>query len=189
MIFKQYYDVLEETKTQTRRVVKPGEDTLTTVYADGRNQINAVTLRPRVGMWTERKGRIYDDLSPFEEGTGTLLPCKWRVGRTYAVVPRRGRPTLWWRELESGDRGIFLGKEQKDYEWLKEHGYQPLRIRITAIRKEPLQAITEEDAKAEGVNSIEEYKMLWNSINGNKKGMNWSSNPEVWVLTFEVVKE
>jgi hypothetical protein len=86
----------------------------------------------------------------------------------------------------------------------KDDAWRPLRIRITEIRREPLQAITEADAIAEGckgrtvytgytnedtvdydMTPRDEYRDLWNSINGPKS---WDLNPDVWVLTFEVVR-
>ncbi len=79
--------VLNKTKTQTRRVVRPGD---VAVY-DEAGQIVAVT----------KNGRT-----------------QWEVGRTYAVQPGRTQP-------------------------------QVARIRITAIRTEPVTAISEADAIAE----------------------------------------
>jgi hypothetical protein len=83
---------------------------------------------------------------------------RYERDKTYAIVPKRGA------------KGIGQ------------------RIRIVQIRREHVQDITEADAKAEGVNSVEEYKALWESINGKTKGARWSDNPAVWALTFEVVK-
>jgi len=83
---------------------------------------------------------------------------KWQVGHEYAIVPKRG--------------AAGIGR----------------KIRITAIRCERLHDITEEDAIEGGVASVEEYKALWESINGRTKGARWADNPEVWVLEFELVK-
>lgn len=58
-------------------------------------------------------------------------------------------------------------------------------IELLSIHCEKLQDITEESAIAEGVNSRDEYRDLWISINGEKS---WLQNPTVWVLTFKVVK-
>jgi hypothetical protein len=58
------------------------------------------------------------------------------------------------------------------------------RICITAIRLEGLHEIDEHDARAEGVASVEEYKALWESINGKTKGARWNDNPLVWVIEF-----
>jgi len=62
------------------------------------------------------------------------------------------------------------------------------RIGIVKIRKECLNAITYDDAQAEGVGrSIAAFAELWDSI--HPKGKRWEDNPEVWVLEFELVEK
>lgn len=72
------------------------------------------------------------------------------------------------------------------------------RLRLLDIRKELLQDISEEDAKAElGApdwpgpgdppyqrNLVAVFSHLWDSI--NPPGLRFGHNPEVWVLVFEV---
>lgn len=178
MIFKQIDEILSGQKTQTRRVCKESEH---------------LYFRVQIGAAALHEVLVYPSYR-----------IKWQVGRTYAVVPKRGLPTVWWREK---DGRVELLHEHSEYSALREFmapmsqrtrrmafddirnvGWQPLRIRITAIRREPLQSITEDDAWAEGVFNVEEYKFLWHSINGKTKGARWQDNPNVWVLTFEVVK-
>lgn len=78
-----------------------------------------------------------------------------------------------------------------------------LTLKITDIRVERLQYISEADAKAEGAKrgtlKIEDqllvgqgshrvgFANLWQSING--KTYPWDSNPWVWVVEFEVINQ
>ena len=75
-----------------------------------------------------------------------------------------------------------------------------ITLEITAVRVERLQAITEADAKAEGVKAWQSegyrvahnifdgtklaYAELWNEINGPGS---WAANPWVWVIQFRRV--
>lgn len=58
------------------------------------------------------------------------------------------------------------------------------KIRVTAIRQEPLGAISHEDAIREGYESIEKYKEVFRRIYGY-----WNDELEVWVIDFERVEE
>jgi hypothetical protein len=72
-----------------------------------------------------------------------------------------------------------------------------LTLIVEAVRVEPLQAISEADALAEGVDRIRfpevgdwgwpqrKYRDLWNSLHGADS---WDANPEVVALTFRVVR-
>jgi hypothetical protein len=75
-----------------------------------------------------------------------------------------------------------------------------ITLRITDIRVERLQDISEDDARAEGCPYSAEwagrfvdrdetaktwFKSLWNKINGPGA---WDENPWVWAISFERVK-
>ncbi|AZS50689.1 hypothetical protein DM558_07805 [Entomomonas moraniae] len=78
--------------------------------------------------------------------------------------------------------------------------FSRIQLKITAIRKEKLQDITEQDAIAEGFGltpkdivkedktpSITWFRGLWDSIYGNDESKQWQANPWVWVYEFERV--
>lgn len=107
---------------------------------------------------------------------------------------------IWVRETFTVVAGEVIyrateGRSLCDLKW-KPSIFMPrsasrISLEVTAVRVEPLQAITEADAKAEGVLGIsfgEEapyrttYAELWNKINGHKAP--WSSNPAVHVIEF-----
>ena len=72
-----------------------------------------------------------------------------------------------------------------------------ITLEITGVRVERLNSITRSDAMAEGCQGMagdgeencvlpeEEYRDLWNRINGPKS---WDANPWVWVLEFKRVE-
>lgn len=66
-----------------------------------------------------------------------------------------------------------------------------ITLEITGLRVERLQAITEEDAKAEGCGAHPVgaargwFHDLWDEINGPES---WDANPWVWVLEFKRIK-
>lgn len=74
-----------------------------------------------------------------------------------------------------------------------------LTLEVTEVRVERLHAITDDDAKAEGVEAapfckagrppgmehVEAFEDLWGAINGNRAA--WVSNPWVWAVTFRRV--
>jgi len=147
MLFKPVLiDAIEaDNKTQTRRVVKDGE------YAIYSPQGDIVAIRTRL-----RNGK-------------TRL--KWRVGRTYAICPGRGKSQVG-RFLLTGIRREGL-QDISDYDALAEgvEWGEPLKlVNGTVFRARPRV----------------QFGLLWETINGPQS---WHDNPAVWVLEFEYVEE
>jgi hypothetical protein len=128
--------------------------------------------------------------------------------------------TLWvretWRELIDYDLGHNFVVYRADGEILPPHhadlsdaNWRPsifmprefsrITLEVVSVRVEQLQSISEQDAKAEGVEPIvietmppiEQYKRpfveLWNEINGKKYP--WDSNPWVFAITFRRLEQ
>lgn len=128
-----WQQVLDGTKTATRRLVKPGD---------------ALRLEPNKPAAVTGEDRL-----------------RWEVGRTYSVQPGQYK------------KGVG-------------------QIRVTGLRREPLQAMTEADAILEGElppdpaagrsdSALDRFRARWDST--HEPGAQFASNPDVWVITFELV--
>lgn len=69
------------------------------------------------------------------------------------------------------------------------------KIKVTAIRREHLQEVSEADALQEfplGAESsdpppvLQHFQATWDKISA-KPGQSWADNPEVWVVVFELL--
>ena len=207
MIFKQIPEIVNGTKTETRRVAKPNE----------------------LMCWVDSGCVIktYPTIAARLEGGGGGR-IKWRVGQDYAVVPKRGHMAVWYKpnsylDKRASDIGFptnpdydrdaeyVLGTEMGWHEgmntieqyrdrypktWKTEilcTGLVELRIKILSIRREPLQTITWDGAWDEGIGGhssrpVTDYRNLWDSIN-KQPGTRWQDNPQVWVIKFEVLRQ
>lgn len=130
----------------------------------------------------------------------------------------RGIPEEWgerlmdiWADL-SREANFNIDKRAADRRW-RPSIHMPrwasrIKLEITAVRVERLQAISEADATAEGIvrevrdpglgrggrpgwrwadneyagSAVHGYELLWNSINGPGS---WDANPWVWVVEFK----
>lgn len=211
--------ILEDRKTQTRRVVKHQPP-------DG---MPASMIR--VGPYNPVVEDRWGDLQPGPEVFGAYdtegewgakcpygQPCDllW-VRETHAIVdgpcwsglPRTAGPDGHWAYYREGfDRS-------RPSRW-RPSIHMPrwasrITLRVTDVRVGRLRAITEADAMAEGVSPLclhppdeprecsagsdpldvgfarDNFRTLWDSINGERPGCSWEANPWVWVVSFEVV--
>ncbi len=116
------------------------------------------------------------------------------------IDPEEKYPVLECRKVDTPE-GVCLGDIKSGW---RPSIFMPrwasrITLEITDVRVQRLQEISEEDAKAEGVEPFvtvgtardkewypegyrANFKLVWDSINGKKHP--WESNPWVWALTF-----
>jgi hypothetical protein len=178
------------------------------------------------GRKTVTRRKIDRDITNFcdVEVDGTLLDyqnchgdfinpidlCRYKVGDILYV-----RETWSIHECVKCQAGIpALGGECKcEYVYRASYGATDFRwkpsihmpkeaarifLKVTDVRVERLQDITEEDAIAEGmsktlvdgvvfISAKGNFHVLWDSLN-IKRGYGWEDNPWVWVIEFERVE-
>nr|WP_226576436.1 hypothetical protein [Acuticoccus sediminis] len=191
--------LLEGRKTQTRRSLKPQPvcDAIEP-HRDHRNEFVP---------W--RDGEPLDSLVP-PFAIGDLL---WARERWSGIHEFRGTKPSERRSFV-GDGVPYLRDDiwywadgnpsGGDYEPPRPGRHMPrwasrLTLRVTDVRVQRLQEISEEDAKAEGCPCQTDEDLggmdprgwftdLWDSLNA-KRGFGWDANPWVAAVTFEVERE
>lgn len=170
--------ILAGRKTMTRRVIKQLPVTVQRQYSHSDN------------------GKHY-----WKEGVNGVVEFGFRC--PYGKVGDR----LWVRESWTWIDGpigsgayFFKADDQVKAEKFRPSIHMPkeacrIWLKVTDVRVERLQDISEEDAKAEGVETLGLYpgydisskgkfEGLWNLINGDDA---WDTNPWVWVIGFKVL--
>ena len=190
--------ILDGRKTQTRRIVK----NIPSVCNSVRDSEDKTYLR---GV-SDNGSALWMIDSPWSIGDILWVRETWHP-------KRHSMPTGWKYEYRATaeEDGNPTDEPWKPSLFMPKDACR-IKLRITNIRAERLQDISEEDSKAEGVyfygwddhhqddyknylyddkncddwglkTARESYTSLWESING--KG-SWDKNPWVWVITFEI---
>jgi hypothetical protein len=206
--------ILDGRKTQTRRVVK-----------------HPALAQPDAAIeWLSDRETV-----PHGHYSGWAVKCDAPLLLPVACPYGAPGDLLWVREAwrAPGDAiadalppSDFVADAQANVAWYEADGEAPstagrlrpsihmprwasrLTLRVTEVRVQRAQDISEADAIAEGcagedwVESSpyiagqhtdsgtlpsEEFKALWNSINA-KRGFGWDANPWVWAITFEIAE-
>ena len=192
--------ILEVHKVQTRRIIKP-------------QPIKNVTTVLQSKLGDEWKWYT-SPLALVRLSYGKWFKCPYgKVGDRLWV--REGIFEYdGWAWYQADDIPVWANKQAKRWEHKSKTlsaRFMPrwasrITLEITDIRVERLQEITEEDAIAEGVapklgkyitvtdetilkikksEALNNFKELWDSINGKKHS--WESNPWVWVIEFKKI--
>lgn len=141
-------------------------------------------------------GRVGDTLWVRETWAADKKYDKFPPRMIPAKTPNGSKTPIWYKEacLNDGQTYPPPGRWRPSIfmpEWASR-----TKLKITEVRMQRLQDLSEKDAKAEGVNrrleTIDSFKSrfqeLWDNINGRRKGCAWKDNPWVWAVSFKKVK-
>lgn len=197
--------ILEGRKSMTRRVVKP------------QPELNTAGLWVWPPEWTVAAIRKWGQAAQTDDAG---MRTTFRSERVLSAMPYRPGAVLWVREAFAVREGgpirdaaggqMDYAETEVIYRATNPHGaikwkpgihmprsYARITLRVTAVKVERLQDISEEDAEAEGVRGseggawgreglIEDFSNLWESIHGPGS---WDANPWVWVIKFKRVEQ
>jgi len=193
--------VLDGTKTQTRRVVKPQPLHKDVILRYPNSYGNAEAGLP---MDVD-----YPDSDPGEMAGQDEWKCPYGVPGDELWV----RETFALCRCKSTCEGIYFRADESQNQGANIDKWRPsifmprwasrIQLVVQSVRVERVQEIDEADAKAEGtVSAIEPhedgggtlsyrygFRLLWDSINGKPRkdgtDISWAANPWVWVVEFE----
>ena len=185
--------LLYGTKTQTRRVIKPQPWFMPEAYDHGARWAWAYSEQ----AWEAENGIVWGAKFPTEQlaqrdyfcdhcpygAPGDLLWVRetWRVNgneHDYAIA---GSDRVFYRADEDWNDGagwrpsIFMPR------WASR-----ITLEVVSVRVQRLQDISHEDGKAEGLDSLDGFALLWDRIY-EKRGYGWQVNPWVWAVEFRAV--
>jgi len=197
------------TKTQTRRVIKPQPEHHWQNMPSYRCEW--ISDNPDSNLWrvkhriAENPKHDYGDIKCPYGQPGDLLWVREAFASDGSFIWYRADcddgPPL--ENCEYPDGSFHDGKWKPSIHMPK--WAARLWLKVTGIRVERVQEISEEDARAEGIidagcvncgesepcgcsdpkpDPIDAFIWLWNSINGKKPGHAWEDNPWVWVVEF-----
>ena len=188
--------ILDGRKTQTRRICTSALESDCDIHK------------------SESIGECYHNDTGWSEYENGACRCRNTTKPKYKIGDILYVRETWLDDgSEYGNIHYKASATAADLEWLKSNGlkwkpslfmpkaYARIFLKITNIRVERLQDISEEDAIAEGVDYCDEekpwtcfdgtpissYKFLWNSINKKSPEKQWEANPYVFVYEFERV--
>jgi hypothetical protein len=138
MGFSFHHDLIDEIvagrKTKTRRMYREGDKVVFNEAAGYHAVVNA-------------NGRV-----------------RWIIGKDYAVVPGRGKPTVWYNtatlEVNPAEAIPRMGLAINP-------AWRPLRIKVLNLELGDVREISREDAICEGFSSPVDFLMRWETIYGS----------------------
>ena len=195
--------ILDGTKTQTRRVIRP--------LAPWESTDEGIDIEVAIGNIKCPFG-VKGDVLWVREAFGYMYPSV--DGPESEGITYKDKDYLEGRELTLQECDIKYRATEPNACWMGDDGepctmWKPsihmprwasrINLEITGIRAERVQDITNEDAIAEGCpgeklypdegyseippDPYEEFAILWDPIN-EKRGYGWNENPWVWVIEF-----
>ena len=185
--------ILAGRKTQTRRIVKPQPPAEGVVLRRSGQEYGLFTEASSPGSYRvsgsvsivrEEMGDAYPPDGewriPYPIGTHLWVREAWRTRKMYDALPPRDVPDKPLYIMYCADGGITIDGRYRHARFMPRR-FSRISLVVTGVRVERVQAITGEDAIAEGCQSLLDFRDGWFSIHSPDS---WGENPWVFAYTF-----
>ncbi len=185
--------ILDGSKVQTRRVVKPqpddvGSNILVTLPSGMKARHGGFAMHPNA------HSLVFGNMVKAVYCPHGIVGDRLYVRETF--IPKASG-TIYKADYDSceaaGLSGLYGG--WKPSLFMPKREYRIL-LEIVGERVERVRRISHEDALAEGIErtnssihsiALERFQRIWDAIN-KKRGFGWDTNPYVWVYEFKVLE-
>lgn len=132
-----------------------------------------IKVRDESKIHTRRPQKTGDYLTANGNAVYRNRRLLWQVGKSYAVIPGRGKPAHWRKTDDEGvhvyDGSCFwvngeqyIGSNPKtSSDWLPKNGFKQDRMVIDSIHAEDVRKISQEDAVKEGFENPLGFLETW----------------------------
>lgn len=186
--------VLAGTKTQTRRVVdrrissaalafrndgpspRSGRDFWMVTYADGEGSIHCPYGQKTDRLWVREPWRTTEANDDMDAARMALLCSRAGYERPWAPIQYSDGTRVNWDMYPHCKPGRYRHARFMP-RWASR-----ITLEVTDVRIERLGEITDEDARAEGVEDRAAFLKLWHELHGDTLLATW-----VWVISFRRV--
>jgi hypothetical protein len=206
--------ILNGSKTQTRRIIKPVQPRNDGLWPAGRNPVPDCPYGvPGGRLWVRE---TWADVNSYSgpgfayKADGAFVQPEYDgedfgAGPSFNYDKYPGDYTMWYTDLLNGESGHRWRASNHMPRWASR-----ILLEITGISVERLQDISEDDAKAEGCRPVRGVDGIWAGSEGPGKLVtpwptakeafadiwetiygadSWDANPWVWVLSFRRIGE
>jgi hypothetical protein len=180
--------ILEGRKTQTRRPIKN-----TGFYAIDKRYHSNTEKEIESLIKTKSPYQINDILCVRETWLDTLKAGNGSFTEIGYTIYKADSPWHWDAKDTQHDEEVHIVDDDYNGNWKPSihmpKDYARLFLKVTGVRVERVDSITEEDAIKEGFDNKNEFIQIWDTCYFDKdinKSRGYFVNPWVWVFDFEI---
>jgi len=152
----------------------------------GRKTVTRRTIKRGVVVTCDDNVGVADVPCPYgDPGDRLWVKEAWRAGVEWDRAPPLDidpyDESIWFEATETPLPAAKSGWGKRRPSLFMCRWMSRILLNVASVRAERLQAITDAEARAEGLDGVTEFAALWDTINGPGS---WDADPWVWRVAF-----